>query len=783
MDQAAHHIGIIEKSVIIHKDENGFGLRVLGQEPVFVDFVHENGAAWKAGVRKGDNIIKVNGTLVKSFDHQRVVHMIQSCTFVNLTLHSENTVDPPNHILPTMSTTSIDVNDISLGNNSSSNNCSTTSNILPHHQIQLAHQIEPWLQEIGHDIYQDNTLSQYQPISSNYNNQPQSTSSSNQTGVQKLVENIPNHFLPKHQTLNSGFKLRSRFPRNQFNQGDNHPHYYYKPSPDKAFESLAGNQTLESSSQASKPGHSITRSRSSGSKFSIRPSSNKSKANTLKTRLELLTISNNQVNSSSLLSSESSSSDSSDCDVRNSNCRLEYCHSNSTSGHLVNSKNNCSSSQLLTVPLTSQEKQTTRRLEVIKELIDTEKTHTERLKQLNELLYKPIKKEGLVPVDQLGMVFSCHKELLKIHRKIYRLLSIAQENKSRFTNEPLIGQTLVEIFEGDLGLRLEKAACIFCACQATNVDALNRFTRKDTKVGEFLAQVANQQMLGRLGVKDLLASCFQRLTKYPLLLDNLIKAIPSEKVGIHTKSMSEGSIVTNLTKANSLILSNPTAQTGNEDHSEPKKEDSSINGDEKNNSNMTLENDNNNSTTKFGSEVSEISMEFDDERLYVTRALYQTRKILTHVNEAVKKAMSHNKLKEIWKQIEKHPEVNSIDISTQQLLHEGALTLRLARRTFDVYVLLLTHYIVILTREGQDKYKLKQFTLECKTPAHFSPIFCIDEHLTTRDTATDENGFYLLYKKKDLSRIFEFSSQSPAERNKWKEKIYLAQMFLGSPTS
>lgn len=50
-------------------------------------------------------------------------------------------------------------------------------------------------------------------------------------------------------------------------------------------------------------------------------------------------------------------------------------------------------------------------------------------------------------------------------------------------------------------------------------------------------------------------------------------------------------------------------------------------------------------------------------------------------------------------------------------------------------------------------------------------MFVIDEHLTTRDAATDENGFYLLCKRKDDSRIYEFASRSPAERMKWCDKI------------
>jgi len=482
---------------------------------------------------------------------------------------------------------------------------------------------------------------------------------------------------------------------------------------------------------------------------------------------------------------------------------------------------------------------TTRRLEIIRELVDTEKTHTEKLKQLNDLLYKPIKAENLISPDQLKMVFSCHKTLFKIHRQIYKKLLAAQVNYSEQPQhqqhplqEPLVGKALIEIFEGELGKSLEKAASLFCACQSTNAELLNRITRKDTKSGEFLAQVANQQMLGRLGIKDLLASCFQRLTKYPLLLDNLLKATPiinpvpgssQNPAMMHSKSLSEGSIalpmggtaMINMAMNSSISSNNSGSGNLGNTSDNPNKESSpqSFNDSTKSaqlssspsktahyesideldvsdscsTGNTTLGSTSTSSSTATGgtgsggqaATMATLSDEYAYERFCIERALHSSRQILIHVNEAVNRAIAQNKLKEIWKKTDKNPSLPVIDIDSQQLLHEGFLTLRLNRRQFEVYVLLLTQYLVVLTRENQDKYKLKYFTSDAKSSPNtlFSPIFNIDEHLVTRDSATDENGFYLLCKRKDDSRIYEFASQSPIERAKWKEKIHTAQMY------
>lgn len=46
--------GLVQRCVIIQKDDNGFGLTVSGDNPVFVQSVKEDGAAMRAGVQTGE---------------------------------------------------------------------------------------------------------------------------------------------------------------------------------------------------------------------------------------------------------------------------------------------------------------------------------------------------------------------------------------------------------------------------------------------------------------------------------------------------------------------------------------------------------------------------------------------------------------------------------------------------------------------------------------------------------------------------------------------------------
>nr|XP_061816486.1 rho guanine nucleotide exchange factor 11 isoform X4 [Nerophis lumbriciformis] len=78
--------GLVQRCVVVQKDQLGFGFTVCGERVKLVQNVRAGGAAVKAGVQEGDRIIKVNGSLVSSMTHQEVVKLIKSGTYVALTL-------------------------------------------------------------------------------------------------------------------------------------------------------------------------------------------------------------------------------------------------------------------------------------------------------------------------------------------------------------------------------------------------------------------------------------------------------------------------------------------------------------------------------------------------------------------------------------------------------------------------------------------------------------------------------------------------------------------------
>ncbi|XP_036813748.1 rho guanine nucleotide exchange factor 11 isoform X6 [Oncorhynchus mykiss] len=95
--------GLVQRCVVVQKDQLGFGFTVCGERIKLVQNVRPGGAAVKAGVHEGDRIIKVNGSLVSSMSHQEVVKLIKSGTYVALTLQGPppSAAALPLHPLPT----------------------------------------------------------------------------------------------------------------------------------------------------------------------------------------------------------------------------------------------------------------------------------------------------------------------------------------------------------------------------------------------------------------------------------------------------------------------------------------------------------------------------------------------------------------------------------------------------------------------------------------------------------------------------------------------------------
>lgn len=164
-----------------------------------------------------------------------------------------------------------------------------------------------------------------------------------------------------------------------------------------------------------------------------------------------------------------------------------------------------------------------KRQDVINELFHTEKTHVRNLKVLDQVFYKPLLQEQLLPLDFLNLLFPNLEEMLEIHS------TFNNKMKARRKLEPVIGdigQLMLEMFDGAAGEHLKHAAATYCKNQSIALESLKQRQKKDQKLAQSLSDAETNNLCRRLQLKDIIASGFQRLTKYPLLLENIAKYTP-----------------------------------------------------------------------------------------------------------------------------------------------------------------------------------------------------------------------------------------------------------------
>lgn len=157
------------------------------------------------------------------------------------------------------------------------------------------------------------------------------------------------------------------------------------------------------------------------------------------------------------------------------------------------------------------------------ELFHTEKSHVRALKVLSLVFHKPLLNSSVLPLDQIELLFSNLDEMISIHSHFNQLMK-RKKNENPCVGD--IGELLIDMFDGDNGETFERAASKYCAKQQVALDALRDRRRKDTKLNAFLNEMESNPMCRRLQLKDHIPTGMLRLTKYPLLLENLAKYTP-----------------------------------------------------------------------------------------------------------------------------------------------------------------------------------------------------------------------------------------------------------------
>ncbi|XP_041082148.1 rho guanine nucleotide exchange factor 1-like isoform X2 [Polyodon spathula] len=170
-----------------------------------------------------------------------------------------------------------------------------------------------------------------------------------------------------------------------------------------------------------------------------------------------------------------------------------------------------------------------KRQEVINELFITEHAHVRMLNVLHTVFYLPLEREKIMSLDELTAIFPGLEDIIEVHNSFYESLKKLRQESNYIVMH--IGETLLSRFDGSEGEWFQKLSSRFSSHQSYALDQIKARQKKDSKFNSFILEAESNAQCRRLQLKDIIPIEMQRLTKYPLLLENIAKCTdePEEK--------------------------------------------------------------------------------------------------------------------------------------------------------------------------------------------------------------------------------------------------------------
>uniref|UniRef100_A0A669CAD3 Rho guanine nucleotide exchange factor 12 n=1 Tax=Oreochromis niloticus TaxID=8128 RepID=A0A669CAD3_ORENI len=337
-----------------------------------------------------------------------------------------------------------------------------------------------------------------------------------------------------------------------------------------------------------------------------------------------------------------------------------------------------------------------KRQEVIHELFYTERAHVRMLKVLDNVFYQKLTKDSILPPADTKNIFSNLEEVLQLHDQ---MAAVRKRNDSSVIDQ--IGDDLLSWFSGGEEEKIKQAVGTFCSNQPFALELIKTKQKKDSRFTSFILEAESNRQCRRLQLKDIIPVEMLRLTKYPLLLDNIVKYT---------------------------------------DNAEEKEK--------------------------------------------VKQAADCCRKILSHVNQAVKESEDKQRLEDYQRRLDlsslkqtDNPmilELKNLDLTKKTMVHEGPLSWKVNRdKTIELYTLLLEDILVLLQKQDERlilKCHSKNLAGTADTKHIFSPIIKLSTVLV-RSVATDNKSFFVLSMSENGAQIYELMAPTVSDQRTWQRLI------------
>ncbi|XP_036392087.1 rho guanine nucleotide exchange factor 12-like isoform X2 [Megalops cyprinoides] len=347
--------------------------------------------------------------------------------------------------------------------------------------------------------------------------------------------------------------------------------------------------------------------------------------------------------------------------------------------------------------LASLTPQQIKRQEVINELFYTERAHLRMLRVLDNVFYQKLTKDAVLPPADIKNIFTNLEEIVLLHGSISeQMTAIRKKNESSVIDQ--IGDDLLSWFSGGEEEKIKRAVSTFCSNQPFALELIKTRQKKDSRFAAFIQEAESNRLCRRLQLKDIIPVEMQRLTKYPLLLENIAK---------YTEDA--------------------------------------------------------------------------EERGKVKKAGECCRKILNHVNQAVKESENKQRLEDYQRRLDlsslkqsENPmisEFKNLDLTKRKMVHEGPLSWKVNKdKTIELYTLLLEDILVLMQKQD-DRLVLrchsKNLAGSSDTKHIYSPVIKLSTVLV-RSVATDNKSFFVLSMSDNGAQIYELMAQTVSEQRTWQ---------------
>ncbi|KAM4576166.1 rho guanine nucleotide exchange factor 28-like isoform 1-T1 [Odontesthes bonariensis] len=174
------------------------------------------------------------------------------------------------------------------------------------------------------------------------------------------------------------------------------------------------------------------------------------------------------------------------------------------------------------------DRRTVKRQDVIYELMQTELHHIQTLSVMSEVFRRGMLEELQLDWDCVARIFPCLDPLLHFHRNLFRALQDRRQATTQIENSrnyliDQIGDILLQQFSDENAEKMKQVYGEFCSHHMEAVNVFKELQQQNKKLQNFVRQQSSNSLVRRRGVPEFILLVTQRITKYPVLLERILK--------------------------------------------------------------------------------------------------------------------------------------------------------------------------------------------------------------------------------------------------------------------